>query len=138
MFAGYFSPRFAPMEVVVVSHVLVVEDDVDVADLIRTVLTTGGHDVEVAGDGRAGLAAANARRPDVVLLDWMMPGMSGLEVCRALRADESFAQTRVMMVTARSAPQDIEAARAAGVDDYVVKPFSPRELCERVDRLTEH
>lgn len=88
MFAGYFSPRFAPMEVVVMSHVLVVEDDVDVADLIRTVLTTGGHDVEVAGDGRAGLAAANARRPDVVLLDWMMPGMSGLEVSRTARRRE--------------------------------------------------
>lgn len=117
------------------AHVLVVEDDADVAELLRTVLTFAGHSVEIAVDGPSALAAAEARRPDLVTLDWMMPGMTGVEVCRVLRADASLEGVRVLMLTAKSAPQDIELARAAGVDEYVVKPFSPRDLRARIAAL---
>ena len=117
------------------ARVLVVEDDVDVASLLEQVLARVGHDVEIAHDGGAGLDAAHARHPDVVILDWMMPIKSGIEVCSELRSDPRFADTRIMMLTARSSAQDVARAKAAGVDDYVTKPFTPRQLRERVDLL---
>ncbi|OAH49510.1 histidine kinase [Microbacterium oleivorans] len=118
-----------------VAHVLVVEDDVDVASLLQQVLARVGHEVSVAHDGGAGLDAAHARHPDVVILDWMMPIKTGIEVCSELRADPAFADTRILMLTARSSPHDVSRAKAAGVDDYVVKPFTPRQLRERVENL---
>ncbi|GAA3025055.1 response regulator transcription factor [Microbacterium dextranolyticum] len=117
------------------ANVLVVEDDADVAELLRTVLTFAGHSVEIAVDGPSALAAAAARRPDLVTLDWMMPGMTGIDVCRALRADTSLEGVRILMLTAKSAPHDIALAREAGVDEYVVKPFSPRDLRARIATL---
>lgn len=117
------------------ANVLVVDDDADVAALVQAVLMSEGHAVTVAGDGARALAEAAALRPDVVVLDWMMPGMTGLDVCRALRADEAYDATRILMLTARSAPSDIETARAPGADDYIVKPFAPRELRRRVSSL---
>lgn len=117
------------------AHVLVVDDDADVGELVRTVLSLAGHSVEVAGDGPSGLKAAATHRPDVVVLDWMMLGMTGIDVCRRLRGDTSYADTRILMLTARSSPRDIDVARAAGADDYVVKPFAPRELRRRVTEL---
>lgn len=119
----------------IMAHVLVVEDDRDVAELLRTLLAHAGHSVDLAEDGHAGLAQAGAVHPDLVMLDWMMPGMTGVEVCRALRSDVEFASTRIMMLTAKSAPTDIATAMAAGADDYVVKPFSPRELRSRIAAL---
>lgn len=119
------------------AHVLVVEDDPDVASLLQQILVGVGHNVEVARDGGAGLAAAYAHHPDLVVLDWMMPVKSGIEVCAALRRDPSFDSTRIMMVTARSSAQDISRAQSAGVDEYFVKPFTPRELRSRVATLLE-
>lgn len=119
------------------AHVLVVEDDADVASLLQHVLSGVGHEVDVAPDGGAGLAAAYQRHPDMVILDWMMPIKSGIEVCSTLRSDPHFSKTRIMMVTARSSPQDVSRAKAAGVDDYVVKPFTPRQLRERVATLLD-
>ncbi|MDJ1114441.1 response regulator transcription factor [Microbacterium dauci] len=117
------------------ANVLVVEDDTDVASLLRHVLVGVGHEVEVAHDGGAGLAAAYAHHPDLVILDWMMPIKTGIEVCAALRADPDFERTRIMMITARSSPQDLARAEAAGADDYLVKPFMPRDLRARVQSL---
>lgn len=117
------------------ANVLIVDDDADVAELVRTVLSIAGHEVTVAGDGERGIAAASAAHPDVIVLDWMMPGMTGIEVCRVLRRDPSLDATRILMLTAKSAPSDIDAARGAGADDYVVKPFAPRELRRRVAEL---
>lgn len=117
------------------AHVLVVEDDADVASLLRHVLSAVGHEVAIAHDGGAGLTAAYATHPDVVILDWMMPIKTGIEVCAALRSDPDFAATRIMMLTARSSPQDVSRAKAAGADDYFTKPFTPRELRERVTML---
>jgi len=118
-----------------VAHILVVEDDADVAALVETMLGGAGHEVDLAIDGAAGLAQARSRHPDIVILDWMMPRMTGIEVCEALRADVAFAETRIMMLTARSSASDIARAKDAGADDYVVKPFLPRELRQRVAEL---
>jgi DNA-binding response OmpR family regulator len=120
-----------------VAHVLVVEDDTDVAALLRQILAGLGHDVDVAHDGGAGLAAAYAHHPDMVILDWMMPVKTGIEVCASLRADPDFSSTRIMMLTARSTPQDVSRAKEAGADDYFTKPFTPRELRARVATLLE-
>lgn len=117
------------------AHVLVVDDDPDVAELVRTVLSIAGHSVQVEGDGQRGIAAASALHPDLIVLDWMMPGMTGIDVCRTLRQDRSFDDTRIIMLTAKSKQSDIDAARGAGADDYVLKPFAPRELRRRVAEL---
>ncbi|WP_060915959.1 response regulator transcription factor [Microbacterium oleivorans] len=117
------------------ARVLVVEDDVDVASLLNHVLSSVGHEVAVAHDGGVGLEVAYEQHPDMVIVDWMMPIKTGIEVCSTLRADPDFSATRIMMLTARSSPQDVAQAKAAGVDDYVVKPFTPRQLRERVASL---
>jgi DNA-binding response OmpR family regulator len=116
------------------TRVLVVDDDPVIADLVAFRLTRLGLDVSVETDGQAGLAAARALRPDLVVLDWMMPRMNGLEMCAALRAepDEELARTPVLLLTAKAQEPDLERGFAAGATDYIVKPFSPRELATRV------
>ena len=116
------------------THVLVVDDDPVIADLVAFRLGRLGLQVTVETDGQAGLAAARQLRPDLVVLDWMMPRMNGLEVCAALRAepDQALARTPVLLLTAKAQEPDLERGFAAGADDYVVKPFSPRELVSRV------
>jgi two-component system response regulator MtrA len=114
------------------AKVLVIEDDRDIRNLLSDALTEAGFDVSTVRDGSAGLAAARASRPDLVLLDWMMPGTSGLEVCRALRADYRMDAAPIVMLTARDREADVEWGYQAGADDYIVKPFSPRELRRRL------
>ncbi|MCZ2830892.1 response regulator [Modestobacter sp. VKM Ac-2986] len=116
------------------TRVLVVDDDPVIADLVAFRLTRLGLDVSVETDGQAGLAAARELRPDLVVLDWMMPRMNGLEMCAALRADpdEALARTPVLLLTAKAQEPDLERGFAAGATDYIVKPFSPRELATRV------
>jgi two-component system phosphate regulon response regulator PhoB len=115
------------------STVLLVEDDPDIRHLVSYKLTRGGFDVVEAADGFAGLHAARESRPDLVILDVRMPRLSGLEVCRELRAAPGTATVPIIMLTARARPQDVEQAYAAGATEYVVKPFSPRVLLERVE-----
>jgi DNA-binding response OmpR family regulator len=112
--------------------VLVVDDDPDVCDLVRYKLEQSGFDVRRASDGDQALREVAAEVPDLVLLDIMMPGMSGLEVCRELRKDPATANIPVILLTALAQEADIAAGFAAGADDYIVKPFSPRELARRV------
>jgi DNA-binding response OmpR family regulator len=112
------------------AHVLVVEDDATVRDVVARYLGGAGHDVELAGDGRAGLDAALRGEPDVVVLDVMLPGLSGLEVCRALRSRRSAAA--IVMLTALGEEDERVLGLELGADDYVTKPFSPRELVLRV------
>ncbi len=109
--------------------VLVVDDDPKIRELLRTYLAREGHRVALAGDGEEALLSAATSRPDLVLLDVMLPGMDGVEVCRRLR-DES--QVPVILLTARSGDADKVVGLDSGADDYVVKPFSPRELMARV------
>lgn len=115
-------------------HVLVVDDDPVIADLVAFRLGRLGLRISVETDGEAGLAATRELRPDLVVLDWMMPRMNGLEVCRALRADTdpALARTPVVLLTAKAQEPDRERGFAAGATDFVTKPFSTRELISRV------
>ncbi|GAA4748630.1 hypothetical protein GCM10023328_33780 [Modestobacter marinus] len=116
------------------THVLVVDDDPVIADLVAFRLGRLGLQVTVETDGEAGLAAIRQLRPDLVVLDWMMPRMNGLEVCRAVREDPDpvLAGTPVLLLTAKAQEPDLERGFAAGATDFVTKPFSTRELVSRV------
>lgn len=116
------------------THVLVVDDDPAISSLVAFKIGRLGIRVSTAADGEAGLAAARELQPDLVVLDWMMPRMTGLEVCQALRADPDprVARVPVLLLTAKAQENDVERGFAAGATDYVVKPFSPRELISRL------
>ena len=114
-------------------HVLVVEDEPDIADLIKQTLERKGDiDVDIARTGEAALKAAADIRPDAVVLDLNLPVLDGLEVCRILRARPASATVPVIMLTARTSESERILGLDIGADDYVVKPFSPRELAARV------
>lgn len=112
--------------------VLVVEDETDVADLLRYNLGKAGFQVLVAETGDRGLDLARKTRPDIIVLDLMLPGMTGHEVCRALKADADTESLPVLMLTALGEPHERVKGLELGADDYVTKPFSPRELVLRV------
>ncbi len=114
------------------ANVLLAEDDAKQVELLRRYLQREGHTVLVVHDGRAAIDEARAHRPDLVLLDVMMPGVDGLDVCRVLRAESD---VPVMMLTARSTEDDLLLGLDLGADDYVTKPYSPRELMARVRTL---
>lgn len=111
---------------------LIAEDDDSLRALLRLSIDVGGLDIAETADGTAALDLARRTPPDVVLLDWMMPGISGLDLCRALRADPATAGATIVMVTARALPRDRDAALAAGADHYIAKPFSPGALLATV------
>ncbi len=109
--------------------VLIVDDDPKIRDLLRLYVERERHTALFAADGQAALAAAQQHRPDLVLLDVMLPGLDGFEVCRRLREES---EVPVILLTARSGDSDKVVGLDLGADDYVVKPFSPRELMARV------
>ncbi len=113
--------------------VLLAEDDADIRFLVIYKLTQAGYQVRVFGDGLSAAADAHEHPPDLAILDVMMPGMSGLEVCQELRKDPATANIPVIILTAMAQETDITAGFAAGADDYIVKPFSPREFVIRVN-----
>ncbi len=117
-------------------RILCIEDDPEVIDLIRLILKRRSHVVEGASGGKAGLQAVRERKPDLVLLDLMMPDMDGWDVYQQMKADESTKSIPVIIVTARAQTIDrVMGLQIAKVDDYIVKPFSPRQLLESVDRV---
>jgi two-component system response regulator ResD len=115
------------------AHVLVVDDDDTVASVVVNYLERAGHTTRQLGDGREAIDAIEAKQPDLVVLDLMLPGVDGLEVCRRVRAD--YPEVAVVMLTALAEPDDRIAGLEVGADDYVTKPFSPRELVLRVDSV---
>ena len=115
--------------------ILVVEDDPDIVELLRYNLEREGFDVRAVGDGESGLAAAETHQPALILLDLMLPGMEGLEVCRELRRREPTSAIPLIMLTAKGDEADIVLGLGLGADDYVTKPFSPRELALRVSAI---
>jgi DNA-binding response OmpR family regulator len=117
--------------------VLLAEDDEDVRALAELVLRRDGFDVIAVADGDAALAAAEARPPDVAVLDVSMPLMDGVETARRMRDRDATSGVRIMLLTARVTDADRERGRAAGVDDQLDKPFSPAVLAERVRALCE-
>jgi two-component system phosphate regulon response regulator PhoB len=113
-------------------RILVVEDEKDVREMIRLNLKAAGFDVVEAGNGAEALALAKNDPPKVIILDLMMPEMSGIEFCRALRRNPATSRIPVLMLTAKSTEEDKVVGFEVGADDYVTKPFSPRELVLRV------
>ncbi len=112
------------------ARILLVEDEEKLAKFVQLELSYEGYEVSVAHDGLSGLMAARDQSPDLIILDWMMPGLTGVEVCRRLR--QTGCQTPVMLLTAKDEVSDRVEGLDAGADDYVVKPFSIEELLARV------
>jgi two-component system, OmpR family, response regulator MtrA len=119
------------------AKIVVADDDSDIRELVAFKLRQAGHDIVAVADGAAAVEACQLNAPDLVMLDVMMPGMSGIDACRALRANASLADVPVILLTARAQEADIEHGFSAGADDYVVKPFSPRELASRVESVLQ-
>ncbi len=117
------------------AQVLIVEDEPDVLLLLENRVRAAGHEVDSATDGETAIEILAGQRPAVVVLDWMMPRVSGLDVLERLRAEDPEHTVKVLMLTAKSQQSDIDRAYAAGADDYIVKPFSSRDLIERIAAL---
>lgn len=117
------------------AHILIIEDERDLAELLAFNLQQAGYSTTLAQDGAAGLAKALVAPPDLVILDLMLPGLLGTEVCRRLRQERATAAVPVLMLTARGEELDRVVGFEVGADDYVVKPFSVREVVLRVKAL---
>lgn len=114
------------------ARVLIVEDETDIANLMHFHLTREGYQPQIAQSGRTALEAIDQQRPDLVILDIMLPDLDGLEVCRKIKRDPATQQIPILMVSARGEESDIVVGLELGAEDYVTKPFSPRVLMARV------
>jgi DNA-binding response OmpR family regulator len=114
------------------ARILIVDDEPPIVELVRGYLNREGWVVDVAGDGATAIARARSNQPDVIVLDLMLPGIDGIEVCRQVR---TFSDAYVLMLTARSEEIDRIVGLSVGADDYLVKPFSPRELVARIKAM---
>ena len=117
------------------ARILVADDDVDIRELVEFKLSTMGHDIVAVGDGAAAVEACRTQKPDLAVLDVMMPGVSGLDAIRQIRSDPFLSDLPVILLTARAQESDVETGFDSGADDYITKPFSPRELASRVEAL---
>ncbi len=113
-------------------RILVVEDEADIRELVRHHLERDGYRVDIASDGESALEQINSVAPDLIVLDLMLPGLSGLDICRSLQRNTATSAIPVIIVSAREEESDIVAGLELGADDYVTKPFSPRVLLARV------
>ncbi len=118
-----------------VKRILIIEDDRDIIELVRYNLSNEGFQVTAASDGSTGLAQIKQSPPDLLLLDLMLPKLSGLDICKEVRRDPSLNRLPILMLTARGSEADRVVGLELGADDYVTKPFSPRELVARVKAL---
>jgi DNA-binding response OmpR family regulator len=116
-------------------QVLIVDDEQNIAISVEFLMRREGFDVAVARDGEEGLAAIRASRPDLVLLDVMMPKLDGFQVCKAVRSDPQLASVRIVMLTAKGRQAEIEKGLSLGADAYIPKPFSTSELVAKVNEL---
>lgn len=116
-------------------RILVVDDEPDVTDLISYHLKTRGYQPVATNDPTASMALVREAPPDLIILDIMMPGLSGIQICRLLRADPDFARIPIIFLTAKSEPNDRIEGLEAGADDYLGKPFSPKELLLRIESI---
>lgn len=115
--------------------ILIADDEPNILVSLEFLMKREGHEVLLARDGTEALAAIQRERPALVLLDVMMPGMTGFDVCQAVRADEALAGTKIVLLTAKGRDTDVAKGLALGATDYVTKPFSTRELAARVREL---
>ena len=114
------------------AHILLVEDEPGIQELLRFNLSQAGHQVTAVGDAERALGFLKTALPDVILLDWMLPHMSGIDLCKRLRGDERYQPIPIIMLTARGEERDKVLGLDTGADDYITKPFSPRELVSRI------
>lgn len=115
-------------------RILVADDEYPLRVMIETTLRKVDADVVLASNGAEALALAQEQPPDLIVLDWMMPGLTGIEVASAIREKENMRHIPIIMLTARSQARDQEAARIVGTDHYLTKPFSPRQFIELVEK----
>ena len=118
-------------------RILVVDDEIYIVHILEFSLTMEGYSILTASDGEEALRVIESERPDLIVLDIMMPKLDGYEVCRRLRQDEQFQELPVILLSAKGRPIDREAGLQAGADDYITKPFSPRKLLEKIRELLE-
>jgi CheY-like chemotaxis protein len=117
------------------ARLAVVDDEPDILMLVATKLRRLGHEVVTASDGAAGLELVRSALPDLVILDWMMPALTGLEVCERIKGDPVLAAIPVLLLTARTQQSDLDAVFAAGANGYLPKPFSTSELTAAIEKL---
>ncbi len=118
-------------------RILVVDDEIYIVHILEFTLTMEGYEVVTASDGEEALRRIEQDRPDLLVLDIMMPKLDGYEVCRRLREDEELRNLPVILLSAKGRPIDRETGLEVGADDYIVKPFSPRRLLEKIRDLLE-
>ncbi|WP_321529176.1 response regulator [Sedimenticola selenatireducens] len=118
-------------------HILIVDDEKNIAISVDYLLRREGYQVSVAHDGEEGLRLIQSDRPDLVLLDIMMPKLNGFQVCEAVRQDPALADVRIVMLTAKGRDAEKEKGLALGADAYITKPFSTRELVSQIKALLE-
>ncbi len=114
------------------ANILLVEDEPGIQELLKFNLSQAGHQVTAVGDAEQALTYLRNTLPDVILLDWMLPGLSGIDLCKRLRGDERYQPVPIIMLTARGEERDKVLGLDTGADDYMTKPFSPRELVSRI------
>jgi DNA-binding response OmpR family regulator len=119
------------------ARIIIAEDDDIVSDIVREALTNAGHVVGVLDNGSDALRAIQLKKPDLVILDCMMPELNGLTVLREMRTSSTLYDTPVLVLTGRQGARDVELAYNQGADDYMKKPFDPDELVFRVEELLE-
>lgn len=115
--------------------VLIVEDEPAIADNLQALLQAKGYEVSVANDGSAAVAEARRQRPDLVLLDIMLPKLGGFDVCRILKMDAATQKAKVIMITGLGRMGDVETAFKNGADDYIIKPFDTERLFKKLDKV---
>ncbi len=115
--------------------ILVIEDSLTMQRILSFVLEKEGYEVEIANNGEEGLQKARAHKPDLIFTDLMMPVMDGFEVCRQIRADEKLKDSIIIILTGRGQDSDIEKGLQAGADDYLMKPFDPPKVVQRVKKI---
>ena len=116
-------------------HILIIDDEQDLLDLLRPRLETAGYEISTALDGQEGLNKAREEKPDLILLDVMMPKMDGYQVCRFLKFDEEYKHIPIVLLTARGQKQDKETGKKVGADGYLTKPFEKDVLLDKIGQL---
>lgn len=117
------------------ARIMIIEDEIDVAEGLAALLANKGHKTSVVTDGGDALARARRERPDLILLDVMLPRVSGFDVCKMLRADPKTASAKIVMVTGLGRGGDVETAFAAGANDYLIKPFDSERLLKKIEKV---
>jgi CheY-like chemotaxis protein len=131
--------KVLPYKRQIMKKVLIVDDEVDVQELLKVTLEFGDYEVMLAGGGQETLELAHTAHPDVIVLDIVLPydEINGVEICRRLKADPATAYIKIILLSGRAKPRDIEAGMAAGADDYMAKPFSPLGLIGKIERAIQ-